>query len=101
MSIWARGAANPRDSDSRAEAPGGRVIVVDDGVEPGVSARAALRAVRQDHPRQLVLGVPVGARDAVDRLRREANQVVCLQRPEFSGPVGSWYDHFEPVDDAE
>jgi putative phosphoribosyl transferase len=83
------------------EVEGRTVIVVDDGLATGGTARAALRAVRARAPRKLVLAVPVGSPDTVDALRAEADEVVCLLQPEFMWAVGLWYEHFEPTSDSE
>jgi len=83
------------------EVRGRSVIVVDDGLATGGTARAALRAVRARGPRRLVLAVPVGARDSAESLREEADEVVCLLEPELLWAVGAWYEHFEPTRDTE
>ena len=83
------------------EVKGRTVIVIDDGLATGGTARAALRAVRSRGPRKLVLAVPVGAPESVESLRQEANEVICLLEPELMLAVGLWYEHFEPTSDAE
>ncbi len=83
------------------EVKGRTAIVVDDGLATGGTARAALRAVRARGPRRLVLAVPVGAPDAVESLRKEADEVVCVLEPELLWAVGLWYEHFEQTSDAE
>jgi putative phosphoribosyl transferase len=81
---------------------GGRtVIVVDDGVATGVTDTAALRAVRRQDPRRIVLAVPVCSPDALERLRIEADQVVCLRVPRLLRGVSQWYSDFSQVSDEE
>jgi putative phosphoribosyl transferase len=77
------------------------VVVVDDGLATGGTARAALHAVRTRGPRRLVLAVPVGAPETVASLRAEADDVVCPLQPEALWAVGAWYDDFDPTQDQE
>lgn len=77
------------------------VIVVDDGVATGVTDTAALRAIRRRGPRRLVLAVPVCAPDSAERLRGEADEVVCLAEPSQLYGVGQWYRDFSQVSDQE
>jgi putative phosphoribosyl transferase len=78
------------------------VILVDDGLATGATAQAALLALRARRPRTLILAVPVGARQAADRLAGIADDVVCVLTtpPEFRS-VGEWYDEFEQTTDEE
>lgn len=77
------------------------VILVDDGLATGATMRAAVQAVRDAHPKRLVVAVPVGAEDTCEELARQVDEVVCLAKPEPFGAVGFHYRHFEPVSDAE
>ncbi|MEU2924438.1 phosphoribosyltransferase family protein [Streptomyces sp. NPDC007251] len=82
--------------------PAGRtVIVVDDGLATGATARAALRHVRRRGPAHLILAVPVGAPDSVRRLADEADRVVCPHQPAGFSAVGQWYEDFEQLSDTE
>ncbi|MGQ5638400.1 MULTISPECIES: phosphoribosyltransferase [unclassified Streptomyces] len=82
--------------------PAGRaVIVVDDGLATGATARAALRHVRRRGPAQLLLAVPVGAPDSVRRLAGEADRVLCPHQPAGFSAVGQWYEDFEQLSDTE
>jgi predicted phosphoribosyltransferase len=89
--------------DDRPPRPlaGRTVIVVDDGVATGVTDTAALRAIRRQRPRRLILAVPVCAPDSAVRLRKEADQVVCLIAPALLYGVGQWYRDFSQVSDQE
>ncbi|MFD1537814.1 phosphoribosyltransferase [Nonomuraea guangzhouensis] len=80
---------------------GREVIVVDDGLATGATARAALRAVRVARPGRLTLAVPVGARDTVEAMREEADEVVVLRMPADFRAVGQWYEHFDQLSDAD
>jgi putative phosphoribosyl transferase len=63
--------------------------------------RAAVSSVRQHAPARVIVAVPVGSPQACDALRGQADEVICLQEPEYFGAVGSWYDHFEQTEDRE
>ncbi|GGN49890.1 phosphoribosyltransferase [Streptomyces albiflavescens] len=80
---------------------GKTVILVDDGLATGSTARAALRAVRRQAPGRVVLAVPVGSPRGVDRMREEADDVVCLYRPSSFMAVGEWYQDFEQLTDDD
>lgn len=76
------------------------VVLVDDGLATGVTAEAAVRALRRMHPRSVVLAVPVGAPDAVRRLSDVAD-VECIETPRDFRAVGLHYDDFRQVGDEE
>ncbi len=80
---------------------GGTAILVDDGLATGVTARAALLALRRLHPLRLVLAVPVCALQATELLRPETDELVCLLTPPDLRAVGLWYRNFEQVLDEE
>jgi predicted phosphoribosyltransferase len=84
-----------------ADAAGRVVIVVDDGLATGATMVAALHAMRVRAPRRLICAVPVASVDAVGKVRRYADEVVCLQTPEPFHAVGQFYRSFPQVDDAE
>ena len=77
------------------------VVLVDDGVATGVTDLAAIRAVRKQSPRRIILAVPVGAPDSLQELAAEADEVVCPHIPRDFRGVGRWYDDFSEVTDAE
>ncbi|MEW1776841.1 phosphoribosyltransferase family protein [Streptomyces sp. NPDC086777] len=80
---------------------GRTVLVVDDGLATGSTARAALRHVRARGPARTVLAVPVGAPDSLDALAAEADLVVCPYRPAVFSAVGQWYDDFGQLTDDD
>jgi putative phosphoribosyl transferase len=77
------------------------VIIVDDGIATGSTARAACRVARAQHARKVVLAAPVGAADAVKKLRRVADDVVCLEVPALFFAIGQWYEDFSQTSDGQ
>jgi putative phosphoribosyl transferase len=77
------------------------VILVDDGLATGATMRAAVLAVREQHPLRVVVAVPVGAWDTCQALHSDADEVICLRTPEPFSAVGLWYRTFDQTTDEE
>jgi putative phosphoribosyl transferase len=77
------------------------VILVDDGLATGVTARAAVLSLKQQNPRRLVLAVPVCASETARRLETEVDDLVCASIPPDFHAVGLWYRNFEQTTDQE
>lgn len=80
---------------------GKTAIVVDDGIATGATTRAALLAVRRQHPRKLVLAIPVAPETTVRLLERDVDSVVCLETPEPFHAIGAHYRRFDQLSDDE
>lgn len=80
---------------------GKTVLLVDDGLATGATMVAALRWAKAAGVARVVAALPVAAAGSLELVRREADSVVCLHAlsPFFS--VGTWYESFAQVDDAE
>jgi putative phosphoribosyl transferase len=90
-----------RGTRSLVDIHGREVIIVDDGLATGSTMLAAVRALRQQGAKRILVAVPVGPPGTCDALRREADEVVCLSSPEPFYSVGTWYDDFTQVSDHE
>ncbi|HBK08001.1 MAG TPA: phosphoribosyltransferase, partial [Acetobacteraceae bacterium] len=86
---------------ARAEIADQVVIVIDDGIATGATVRAALQAIRNRKPKELVLAVPVAPGDTVANLRPEVDALICLETPEIFGAIGYFYRDFRQVSDQE
>ena len=90
-----RGAAEP------IEVAGRTVILVDDGLATGSTARAAIGALQHLGAESVVLAVPVGAPSTVRDLEPLVEAVVCLSAPRMLMSVGQHYDDFTQTTDEE
>ncbi|MGD0166666.1 MAG: phosphoribosyltransferase [Gaiellaceae bacterium] len=80
---------------------GKTVILVDDGLATGASMRAAVAAVKAQHPAQVIVTVPTASIEACERLRAEVDKLVSPLTPDRFYAVSLWYDCFDQVSDEE
>jgi predicted phosphoribosyltransferase len=81
---------------------GGRTaILVDDGLATGVTARAAVKALRLRKPQRLILAAPVCAAQTAELFESRVDELVCLAAPSDLGAIGLWYKNFEQTTDEE
>ncbi len=88
-----------RDAMPPPDIEGRTVIIVDDGIATGGTVKAAIRAVRNLYPSQIVLAVPVAPADAVADLQDEVDAIVCPLTPSPFRAIGLWYGEFEQTPD--
>lgn len=86
---------------ARADVAQRVAIVIDDGIATGASARAALQALRLQHPKTLVLAVPVGAAETIEAMKADADAVICIEEQEALGSIGACYADFRQISDDE
>jgi len=80
---------------------GRHVVLVDDGLATGTTARAAILALRRNAPASLTLAVPVAPVDTAHDLGMLVDHVVCLATPEPFRAIGCHYDDFHQLSDDE
>jgi putative phosphoribosyl transferase len=95
-----------RDRQYRGNRPppdvsGKTVILIDDGLATGASMRAAVAALRQQHPAWIVVAVPIAATSTCAEFQEEVDEVVCARTPEPFRAVSLWYEDFTQTTDDE
>ncbi len=97
----ARRVAAYRGDRPPLDVTGRTVILVDDGLATGVTARAAIRSLRTRHPACVVFAAPVCAPQTVLALESDFDDVVCTAEPADLYAVGIWYDDFSQTTDDQ
>jgi putative phosphoribosyl transferase len=77
------------------------VILVDDGLATGQTMGAAVTSVRRHGPKEVIIAVPVGARETCRLLAGDATKVICLSMPAYFDAVGAFYLDFHQMADDE
>jgi putative phosphoribosyl transferase len=80
---------------------GATAIIVDDGLATGATMLAAVRSLRKQEPRSIVVAVPVCSPDTAASVRPEVDHVVCAISPREFRAVGIWYERFDQTSDDE
>ena len=94
-------AARFRAGRPHVDIAGRTVIVVDDGIATGSTASAACQVARRQGAATVIMAAPVGAPESIDALRTVCDEVICLDAPPYFTAVGTWYDDFSHVPDAD
>lgn len=90
-----------RDDRPAPDVHGRTVILVDDGLATGATMRAAIVALRQQQPAQIVVGVPVSSPETCRAIATMVDDMVCAETPRPFYSVGYWYDNFSQTTDEE
>jgi putative phosphoribosyl transferase len=89
--------AEIRPASGPPDVTGRTVIVVDDGVATGATARAAASVLRQRGSGPVILATPVAAPSTCASLWSCFDEVICLETPWYFGSVGRHYERFAQV----
>jgi predicted phosphoribosyltransferase len=90
-----------RGNRAPPEINGRIVVLIDDGIATGSTMRAAIAALRAQHPTRIVIAVPTAAPSTCEEFRFEADEIIAVMTPEPFYGVGQWYEDFSQVTDDE
>lgn len=77
------------------------IIVTDDGIATGATMQAVIWAVRKENPAKVIVALPVGPQDSIERISQDVDEIVALRVPPFFGAVGQFYTNFDQTQDEE
>jgi putative phosphoribosyl transferase len=84
-----------------ANLEGKTVILIDDGIATGNTLLASINLLKKNKPAKIVIAVPVASLHAVQKLRKEVDDVISVLISELFYGVGAFYEDFEQVTDDE
>ena len=80
---------------------GKTVIIADDGIATGSTMVISIEIVKQQKPKKVVIAIPVGPPETIDKLNKQVDEVICLEQPEVFFAIGEFYEYFPQVEDEE
>ena len=80
---------------------GRTVILVDDGMNTGLTMHAAVTALQRHQPEKITIAIPVASLSALQQLKAQVDHITCLITPKYFNSVCSWYEDFSPTSDRE
>ncbi|MBU1167461.1 phosphoribosyltransferase [Patescibacteria group bacterium] len=80
---------------------GKNVLLVDDGIATGLTMEAAIKSCKNKGAQEIIVAIPVSARDSLEKVRKMVDEVVCLETPALFMAVGQWYSEFPQTLDKE
>jgi|SRR3989338_6537635 len=80
---------------------GKNVVVVDDGLATGQTAKMAVKILKQFGAKRIILAVPCAPISVIEQVRGDYDEVICPETREDFMAVGQFYKNFQPVVDEE
>ncbi|MBI4253087.1 phosphoribosyltransferase [Candidatus Uhrbacteria bacterium] len=77
------------------------VVLVDDGVATGYTIRSAIKTIEIEQPEKIIAALPGGPEDTISLLKKEVDEVIVLEIPQFFAAVGQLYEDFPQVTDSQ
>lgn len=79
---------------------GKTVILIDDGIATGLTMLAAIKNLKSQSPKKIIVAVPTASSDSATLIQQEV-ELVCLYQTDHFGSVGEYYKDFHQVSNHE
>ena len=80
---------------------GKTVILVDDGLATGATMKAAIKTMKAEGAKSIIVAVPVSPPDTLEKIQELVDDVACIFAPSYFQAVGQFYEDFTPTEDDE
>lgn len=70
------------------------VILVDDGIATGHTVKAAIKSIKNEEVKELILAIPILPHDSIDEFKSLVNKLIYLESPRYFQAVGQFYEDF-------
>ncbi len=77
------------------------VIICDDGIATGLTLSLCIEIIKKEKPKKIIVAVPVGPPDNIEKIRGIVNEVYCPIIPEVFSAIGAFYESFYQVKDKD
>src|SRR3989339_611112 len=75
------------------------VILVDDGIATGETINLAINIIKKEMPSKIIVAVPVADINILPQIN--ADEIICILKPNYLGSISEFYQEFLPVEDSE
>ncbi len=76
-------------------------IIVDDGIATGSTMKAAIKSAKNQNAKKIIVAVPVAPPEIIDELKKNVDEIICLETPKHFSAVGQFYESFPQLEDAQ
>ncbi len=80
---------------------GRTIILVDDGIATGATMLVVIQWIKKQKPKQLIVAIPVGPKESVDKLIKIVDKVVVIESSVYFNAVGEFYREFDQIEDSQ
>lgn len=77
------------------------VILVDDGIATGATMMAAIKSIKVQNAKKIIVATPVAPAEVANKIKQNVDEFVCIDMPEYFDAVGYFYLSFPQVKDSE